>query len=233
MVGLFIFILGLIFGSFFNVVALRGVEGESLIGRSACPSCGSILKPWNLIPVFSYLFQKGKCSHCGEPISLIYPSIELMTGLGWLLTYITFGINELFFIMIVINSALIISTLTDVKEMIVLDSVVLIAGILLIGLEIYFFGSKVAISNFGYAAVWFFALWILVMIGAMGGGDVKLFALIAFAIGSYNTLIVITIASISAMIITLFKKKVESNMIRFVPYIYIGVMIFQLSLLII
>ena len=73
-------ILGLCLGSFYNVVILRSLSGESIVfPPSKCPKCGNKLKPWHNIPVLSYIFLRGKCAFCKEKISIQYPLIELTT----------------------------------------------------------------------------------------------------------------------------------------------------------
>lgn len=83
------FILGVIWGSFFNVVIYRvPLEKTIVTGRSMCPSCGHVLEPIELIPIFSIIFLRFKCRHCKSSISPRYLVVELMTGLGWLGAYI-------------------------------------------------------------------------------------------------------------------------------------------------
>ena len=73
-------LIGLCLGSFYNVVILRSLSEESLVfPPSKCPKCQNRLKPWHNIPVFSYIFLKGKCAFCKEKISIQYPIIELTT----------------------------------------------------------------------------------------------------------------------------------------------------------
>ncbi|MCB9805851.1 prepilin peptidase [Candidatus Nomurabacteria bacterium] len=80
----YFFILGLIVGSFLNVVIYRYNTGKTIGGRSGCMSCGKKLKAFELVPVFSYLFLRGKCSGCGARISSQYPLVELASGLLFL-----------------------------------------------------------------------------------------------------------------------------------------------------
>lgn len=87
---LIVFLFGLIVGSFLNVVILRYNTGKSINGRSGCLTCGHGLKAYELIPVFSYLFLKGRCSVCGSKISLQYPFVELSTGLLFLAIFFKF-----------------------------------------------------------------------------------------------------------------------------------------------
>lgn len=78
----FILIIGLVIGSFLNVVILRTVSGESIVfPASKCPKCNTPLKWYHNIPVLSYIFLRGKCGFCHEPISIQYPLVELLTGL--------------------------------------------------------------------------------------------------------------------------------------------------------
>lgn len=84
-----IFVLGLVIGSFLNVVILRTVSGESIVFPSSkCPKCQTPLKWYHNIPVFSYLFLRGKCAFCKEPISIQYPLVELFTGILFLALFI-------------------------------------------------------------------------------------------------------------------------------------------------
>ena len=78
----FILIIGLVIGSFLNVVILRTVSGESIVfPASKCPKCNTPLKWYHNIPVLSYIFLRGKCGFCHEPISIQYPIVELLTGI--------------------------------------------------------------------------------------------------------------------------------------------------------
>jgi len=95
----FIFIIGCIFGSFFNVVGYR-VPNELSIVRpgSFCPKCKHSLRWYELIPIFSFLIQKGKCRDCKEKISIIYPVVELTTGILFVSSYLIFGFSNQFLV---------------------------------------------------------------------------------------------------------------------------------------
>lgn len=86
-------ILGLIFGSFATVFAYRVPRRESLGGRSKCPNCGTTIGAVDNIPVLSYILLRGKCRHCGEPISIRYPLIELASGILFALAAWKFGVS--------------------------------------------------------------------------------------------------------------------------------------------
>ena len=87
----FIFVIGLCVGSFMNVVILRTVSEESIVfPGSKCPKCQTPLKWYHNIPVFSYLFLRGKCGFCQEKISIQYPIVELLTGILFIALFLRF-----------------------------------------------------------------------------------------------------------------------------------------------
>ena len=91
---IFFFILGLVFGSFYNVVGLRLGAGESLIKpRSHCTKCNHVLRFYELIPVISYVVLRGKCKKCKQKISIMYPLIELFTAVLFALSYYVYGFS--------------------------------------------------------------------------------------------------------------------------------------------
>ena len=88
------FIVGIIFGSFYNVVGYRVPKGESILYPSShCTKCKHELKPYELVPIFSFLFLKGKCKKCGTKISWFYPIFEFLTGILFMLSYLIFTIK--------------------------------------------------------------------------------------------------------------------------------------------
>jgi len=124
----FAFIVGIIFGSFLNVVILRIPKEESVVfGASHCTSCGTPLKPWHNIPLFSWLFLRGKCSYCKTSISMQYPLIELLSGALFITLADKFGISlPVFFIGLSFLMLLALSII-DFKYKMVPDSLNLLA----------------------------------------------------------------------------------------------------------
>ena len=128
---LIICVFGLCLGSFYNVVILRSLTGESIVfPGSKCPKCSNPLKPWHNIPVLSYIFLKGKCAFCKEPISIQYPLVELITAILFVLTYLKFGLTIKTLFAIVLISCLLIMTATDLKEKLVDVRIAIFLGIL-------------------------------------------------------------------------------------------------------
>lgn len=116
----FTFIIGAIIGSFLNVVALRGLSGESIVfPPSKCPHCGNRIKPWHNIPILSYLLLRGKCAYCKAPISIQYPIVELLTALTMVGVLLKFGpaISSIF--IFICCCALIVMSATDFKEKVI------------------------------------------------------------------------------------------------------------------
>lgn len=120
---LFVFIIGVCVGSFLNVVILRAFSDESIVfPGSKCPLCQTPLKWYHNIPILSYLFLKGKCAFCKEPISSQYPVIELVTGLLFVAIFFKFDMNLLNAIFVAIFGTLfIVIAATDIKERVIFD----------------------------------------------------------------------------------------------------------------
>ena len=135
---LWVCIFGLCLGSFYNVVILRSLSGESIVfPPSKCPKCGHKLYPWHNIPVVSYLLLRGKCYFCKEKISIQYPIIEILTMVLFGLSYLKFGLSYTTLFVIFWLSCLLIMTMTDIKEKIVDCNIAIamaVSGILYAGL---------------------------------------------------------------------------------------------------
>jgi len=116
------FAFGLCFGSFLNVVALRGLSGEDMVfTRSKCPKCGNQLKWYMNIPLLSYIFLRGKCGFCKTKISIQYPVVELLTALFFLFIYFKFGLTVKSLFMCGYAFFFILLALTDILETVILD----------------------------------------------------------------------------------------------------------------
>ena len=178
-----IFVLGLLIGSFLNVVILRYNTGLSVAkGRSFCFSCHKSLTWYELFPVFSFIFQAGRCRHCKAKLSWQYPIVELLTGCLFLITFIHLGFNlglsQKFFtelISLITVSVLLIIVFYDIRQKIIPDGLVIILGIL----AILFNLSAVAFpwSNFLTGIVMALPLFLISILSRgrlMGLGDPKL-----------------------------------------------------------
>ena len=117
-----VFVTGLCIGSFLNVVILRTLSEESIVfPASKCPKCQTPLKWWHNIPVFSYIFLKGKCAFCKEHISIQYPIIELVTGIIYTILFMKFGVSFDTLFAWIFAALMIVIAGTDIKEKVVYD----------------------------------------------------------------------------------------------------------------
>lgn len=228
-----IFILGLILGSFYNVVGLRLPVGGSLVKPgSHCPKCKKELKWYELIPVLSYIIQRGKCRKCEEKISLTYPIIELLTGILFAVFYYLFGFSYNFFTGTIIISVMMIVFVSDFKYKIILDSPLVIGSILVIILKFYYFGFDTGLKSLIAAVGMFMFLFLVKVFGdkvfkkeSMGGGDVKLCFFTGLVLGLYQGVLSIGISSFIALpyaMITLSLKKEPE--IPFGPFLMLGLL---------
>jgi leader peptidase (prepilin peptidase) / N-methyltransferase len=122
LVGAFTFAFGLIIGSFLNVCILRLPEGKSIVQpASACPNCGAKIRPYDNIPVLSWLILRGKCRRCLTPISPMYPVVEFLTGLLFLCCYLAFGLTVEALKWSTFVAVLVVLVFTDFRERILPD----------------------------------------------------------------------------------------------------------------
>ena len=213
---IYIFFLGLIVGSFVNVVIYRIPRGESVVyGRSRCANCGKKIAWYDLIPVVSFFALKARCRQCRQRISWLYPAVELYSGIIFVLAFSFLGqfrLADWLFTVFILESLLILA-LIDFKNLILPDSVMLamFAGVIGYGIferlsSSYRFGIF-SINNFIAAAVLFSALflvWLLSKGAWLGLGDVKLAGLIGLIFGLWGGLIIIYGAIIAGTIVGLF-----------------------------
>jgi len=123
-IAAFVFIFGLIFGSFLNVCISRLPAGKSIVRPgSSCPKCGKPINAYDNIPVLSYLFLLGKCRNCKTRISAVYPAVELLTGVLFLLCYLEFGNSVLTVKWAAFSAILVVLIFTDWRERILPDKV--------------------------------------------------------------------------------------------------------------
>ena len=123
-IGVFVFLFGLIIGSFLNVCILRIPTGKSIVmPASACPKCGAAIRPYDNIPVISYLILRGKCRGCQTKISPMYPLVEFLTGLLFFACYYAFGLSVETLKWATFSAIMIVLVFTDLRERILPDVV--------------------------------------------------------------------------------------------------------------
>lgn len=238
---LIVFIYGLCVGSFLNVCIFRIPESLSIIKpRSSCPNCKTPIKGYDNIPVLSYVFLKGKCRECKIPISPRYPLTELFTGIMWGLTYMKFGFSTEFFVYVIFISVLIVITFIDLDHQIIPD-VISLPGIPLFFIAAMFLPSPSLTDSLinstggilaGGGSLLFIA-WSYELITkneGMGGGDIKLLAMIGALIGPKGVLFTIFASSAIGTVIGLCVMIITRNNMRlaipFGPFLSAGATIY-------
>ncbi|WLR60723.1 prepilin peptidase [Guptibacillus hwajinpoensis] len=227
----YLFLVGLALGSFYNVVGLRMPVKRSIVApRSSCPTCERELSPLELVPVFSYLFQRGKCKGCASRISPIYAVVEFTTALLFTIAPFLVGWSKELVISYGLISLLVIIFVSDITYMLIPDRILLffaayfIVGRILVPMDPWY-------SPFIGAAGGFLLLLLIAVIskGGMGGGDIKLFAVLGFVFGYQELLLVFffstlcgTIIGVTALLTGRVKRKQH---IPFGPSIVLGAII--------
>jgi len=231
-----IFVLGLIVGSFSNVCIYRIPRNESIIyPASHCPKCRSNISPIDNIPILSYILLKGRCRNCKSKIPIQYPVVEFLTGFIYLIIYLTYGLSIQTLIYIILSSALIIIAFIDLNEQIVPD-VISLPGIV-IGFIISFFVPYISVINSALGVVVGGGIILIIGLGgsvifkkeAMGGGDVKLAAMIGAFLGWRYIIISLFLGfflgALAGIILILSKIKSREDVIPFGPFIVLGSLI--------
>lgn len=226
-----IFIYGICIGSFLNVVIYRVPKGISVLnGRSKCPKCGTVIKIYDLFPIFSFFILKRKCRVCNKEISLRYPAIEFFSGF---IAVITFYINGFLLesvIIFLIASILICISIID-KDTFTIPTELVLSMIPLVLLLVYFRPETQLYERI----IGFFVISIPMILSryfipnSFGGGDVRLIAIGGFMLGWKSTLVATSIAIMSAGVyasyLLISKKSTKKDYISFGPYLSLGIYI--------
>jgi leader peptidase (prepilin peptidase) / N-methyltransferase len=236
--NLVVFILGLCFGSFLNVIVYRLPHKISLANPpSACPACHSRLGAMELIPLIGYLILRGRCRHCNVRISPRYPLVELATGLLFLMIFSRFSFTIDAYLYLTLLYLLFAVTLIDLEHRIVPNT--LVAAGLAVGVLFYIPAAAALLFNLpawlivdrpvtdallGFAVGGGIMLIIfLVSRGGMGAGDLKLMALIGFYVGLQGTALVLLLGFIFGAVVGLtfmaLGRLTRKDALPFAPYL--------------
>lgn len=236
--GIIIFIFGIVLGSFYTVVGERLPENKSIVTPpSHCPKCNHILKFYELIPVFSYLFLGGKCLKCKQKIPVLSTIIELTTGILFLLSYLHYGISVKLFIALVFISMLMIIIVSDIRYMVICDEILIIGNILIFTLLIIDIGLKNSLISVVNGLICFLIMLVIKKLGdiifkreSMGGGDIKLMFTFGLTMGVASSVASIFLSSFIGLPISLIlMKNNSSHEIPFGPYLSVAAIILFLS----
>ena len=215
-----VFLIGLVFGSFFNVLIYRLPRGISFAkGYSKCPDCGHRLMAADLVPLFSWLFLRGHCRYCQKPVSVRYPLVEMITGLLYTAVVWRFGFTIYAFIWVVVCSCLLVIAFVDWEHMIIPDTLNLVIaamGVILLLLQPQSLKDRL-LGAFSVSLL--FLLIVVVSRGkAMGGGDIKLMAALGLCLGWQLTLFTMAFGAILGTLVMLLLRRTRYALGREVPF---------------
>jgi leader peptidase (prepilin peptidase)/N-methyltransferase len=235
--SLFALVTGMVVGSFLNVCICRMPKGESVVTPpSHCPQCDYRIRWYDNIPIVSYLLLRGRCRGCGMHISPQYPLVELLNGLLTLALFLRFGPTLAFLVLFLFCSALVVITFIDLDHQIIPDEISL-TGIV-VGFVFSFFlqghswlnsllgillgGGSLLLVAYGYQ-------WLTGKEG-MGGGDIKLLAMMGAFLGWKSIPFIIfassLVGSVIGITIMLVQKKDSKLAIPFGPYLAFGAVLY-------
>lgn len=232
-------LIGLAVGSFLNVVIWRLPRGGSLVSPSSrCPSCDTPIRPWDNVPVLSYVILGGRCRNCKARISMRYPLVESLNAILYLLVYNRYGLGLDLPVYLVFVSALIAITFIDLDFQIIPDAITLpgipislAAGVLLLPdpmLRVQDLGWQA--SLIGAAAG--FGMYYVVAVasrGGMGGGDIKMMTMVGALMGwkavLMTTFLGSLVGSVYGISIMALKGKGRKTKIPFGPFLALGALL--------
>lgn len=232
---------GLIAGSFLNVVIYRVPRRESVVLPSShCPACAHPLAAQDNIPLISYLFQKGKCRYCGARISKQYPLVEAVTALIFVTSLLKYGLTPAFFMAVFFLLVLLAVSVIDIEHQII-PNVIVLPAIAIAAIQIPLFAlTKLDNISLVDRAYWLWPvvgfliggglLFLLAIIwpNGMGGGDIKLAALMGLFLGRYVIVALFLgffLGSVGGITAMSFFGKSRKDLIPFGPYLAGGSLI--------
>jgi len=241
---IFVFIFGAVVGSFLNVCIYRLPKGESVVfPPSRCPGCGSGIHWYDNVPVISYLLLRGRCRSCRAAISPQYPLVEAINGLLTLFLFMRFGLSFAFAVLFLFCSALVVITFIDLEHQIIPD-VISLPGIAIGFVASFFIEDLYQVDKIlgwqssligilvGGGSLYLVATLYQLFTGkeGMGGGDIKLLAMMGAFFGWKAVPFIIFVSSLVGSVIgvtvMLIQKKDAKLAIPFGPFLVFGAIMY-------
>ncbi len=228
------FLFGLCFGSFYNVVGMRVPLEESISKpRSHCPYCGHTLKWYELIPLVSFIIQKGKCRSCKQKLSYFYPFTELATAILFTVSYYSFGFSYELIIALTLSSLFMVVVVSDLTYLMIPDRFIVIPLIIIAIVNFLMKGFIGGLLQISYGLLSFTLMYLIMLLGnklfkkeSMGGADIKLMFVAGLALDPLLSIVVIFLASVIALPVSFFLLiKNKEHVIPFGPFITLGILI--------
>jgi leader peptidase (prepilin peptidase)/N-methyltransferase len=205
-----IIMFGIVWGSFLNVVIFRIPRGMSLLRPpSSCPGCGARIKPYDNVPVLSYLLLRGKCRTCGRPISSVYPTVEALTALAFVLVYVDGGrrLDLPFIAGCVFASALTALGFIDYFHQVLPDEITMPGLVLALVYSVFrddlsFRGALVgAVTGAGFLLFVYGGYRLIRKKEGLGMGDVTMLLMIGAYLGPIKTLLTLILGSFAGVLV--------------------------------
>lgn len=225
-------VLGLLFGSFLNCVAMRVVRKEDWVrARSRCRSCDHTLSAPDLIPVMSYLLSRGKCRYCGAKLSPRYPLTELLFGAVTVLLILRYGLGPELLRMLPFAMSLFTLTLTDLEARLIPNGCLIMALVGWVVTEPFLFagwkdvaGHLAAMVGYGGAVLCLSLIMDTILKKeSMGGGDVKLIGVLGLYLGVIGSMFMLFIACVLGILYALIARKMKRGQaITFGPFLAVS-----------
>lgn len=201
------FVLGSVLASFYGVLAIRAPQNKSIVKpRSHCDSCHHVLSWYELIPIFSYLFLRGKCRKCKKNLPVYEPIVEFLTGFLFLASYLYFDFSYEFFVSLFVLSLVILIFISDIQFLIILDSPLVITSLAVFFLKWYYFDLKTAFYAVVSGVILFLFMLGIGYLGkkafkrdALGGGDVKLVFVMGLILGTTHAFAALVLSTFLAL----------------------------------
>ena len=227
-----IFIFGITIGSFLNVCIYRIPRGETVVTTpSHCMTCGHKLRWFELLPLFSYIFLRGRCRSCKSQISPQYPIIEAVNGLLYVLVFAVNGLNLISIIYALFTSALLVLTIIDWRTYeipISINIFILVLGCLKVVLDLNNFFDY--LIGFFIVSGFLLILYTITKGRAIGGGDIKLMAVAGLLLGWQLIILSFFIGCVLGSVLHVIRMKVAGadRMLAMGPYLSAGLFIAML-----
>jgi len=226
--GAVIFIYGIIFGSFLNVCIYRIPKKESIVSTpSHCMNCGYRLKWYDLVPLFSFLFLKGRCRQCKTKLSWQYPVVEALNGVLWVLTFLFCGMTWDSLLACFLISALLVLSVIDWRTYeIPLGINLFIAVLGVINLLVHRDQWHVHALGFFCVSVFLLLLYWLTKGKGIGGGDIKLMAAAGLFLGWRLVIVAFLFGCLYACVIHITRMKLKNtgSVLALGPYLSAGIL---------
>ena len=225
----FIFILGIIVGSFLNVCILSLPKGNDIVQKaSCCPGCGSHLRWHELLPLVSFIWLRGRCRHCMMRLTWQYPLVEAANGLIWMGFFVLYGMSMTTLLYAVCASVLIIVAVVDYRTYEIPPGLNICIGILgLFNLLLNWEAWPGYVAGFFAVSTLFLVIHLLSHGRSIGGGDIKLMAAAGLLLGWQGIILALMVAATLASIIhiCLMLCKGKGRVLPFGPYLAAGIFV--------